>query len=238
MKNPPPELTTKWVKANLPDLKETKPLKAAVEQMEKQMLAFALPGDLTMKDFQGIGKGMDAIVAEVKKLQAVKLTDAKVKEKLAKNLFGYENAIKIARNYYKTMQVERNQLGELYSTAVAATSALRSLLNTAEKELPGMANKLTHLLDAFNKAPAAAEKKKILTEAKKLMEAGKATVLAPKNKTWEQHWQQAQFGAHLDKLTPKDKATIKKALDELSVRVVKIVKLCDLVIAKAKPLVP
>jgi hypothetical protein len=236
MKNPPPQLTKAWVKANFPDVAQIKPLKTTVEQLETQMLRFAVPGNIKMEDFTAVGKAIDAVAAEVKKLQSVKLTDAAAQTRLTNGLSGYENAFKIARNYYKTVQMERKQASEFKATALAAISTLRTLLKNAEGAVPALANKLTQMLEAYGKAATAAAKKKVTDEAKKLMNTNRPIVFVPKNKSWQEHWQKALFVAHLDKLSTEDKPGIKKGLDEMSQRIGKIVNTGDLIKTKAKPL--
>jgi hypothetical protein len=228
MKNPPQELSIKWFKKNIPDGKETKKLKELVASADKSLLAMSMPGDIDMKEYDAFGDTLKKIATEVKALQKNTKDD-----KLSAKLLGYENAIKITQHYMQTVAKERDDSAALKGVAEGALNGLTGSLNRAEKAVPPLANKLTMLLEAYNKPDADdAEKKKLRTEAKKLVDASKNVVFAPRQGTWESAWQSARTEAKADKLPPADRKEIESRMKAISERVAKAAKLRDLLAQK------
>ena len=225
MKNPPQELTKKWFKANVPDSKDTKKLKEMVEQSEKYLLSFSLPGDIKLNEIRDFIGLLGKITAEAKAL----LQKPDLGDKVLVKLRGYENACKIAKNYFLTLLEERDAGQGKASQADAEILATDMLIKRAEKELPALASKLTLLVEGIRKATTDAERDQLKKDAKTVMDAAKTTVLGVKAGTWEQQWQNLRRKAAPENFA-LDQPTANKyraKLDEIGQGIAKIIKIRD-----------
>ncbi len=234
MKNIPLQLTKKWFKANLPDSKETQPLKKLIERCEAMLIGMSLPGDLKIEEVKGLLQLLGQIQAEVKKLLAKKDWDAKQAPKIKAALAGYENALKITKNYVLTIEKERAAGVKQKGISEGAISELNQALSKAEKALPELVKKLTLLTEGYGKA-APADQAKLKKAAQKLVQDAKTSVFGSKKGDWEKHWQEVRFRAAPDKLSPGDRKVIERDLVQLSQRTAKIIKTRDLILQKCKP---